>query len=179
MLGKIEKLVTPLIRQPEQTDTHQYIRQHERESNKRKNNSNKQDDFDNNSEDQATVSIESVILFLENMMINSGIPANNIHSKASNNAGFNKAKEVKPSLYAANAYAHAAKTSPVIQELNSNDHNIEANIQKQGTNNVIVREIYDALVDLKKRGATTLIIERSDTFLNSLLASIHNAQASL
>lgn len=179
MLSKLGAIIPPFLRQAESTDTHQYIRQHEREQGKRKG-SDHPDDENDGYTDEASVSIDALLLFLESMA--SAAEGNSPkattaseHEAAQNNAN----AQSSPSLYAAHAYAHAAKTSPRIQE-SPPAATITDNPSGQATHNInsgLIDTLISEIRYLKSRGIKELHIERSDTFASSLFQAIEKAKA--
>lgn len=178
MLSKLGPILSPLIRQPESTDTHQYIKQHERDQGRRKPFNEGRDD-DNEYADETNVSVDALLLFLESMVhrYTPPTPEQGVFSSTPN------IKAASPSLYAANAYAHAAKTNPHnVDDLNNTeqpaqDYSSHApSKMAHDSNHELIEQLIEEIKLLKSKGVQELSIERGETFADSLFQAIEKAK---
>tara|TARA_B100000242_G_scaffold272160_1_gene224858 strand:+ start:3336 stop:3989 length:654 start_codon:yes stop_codon:yes gene_type:complete len=137
MFSDLTQILKPAVRQAEETDTHLYIRKHDRDQGKKKRGSRQDKDDYFDMEDRATVSVEALYAFISNMLLDAG-PAPSSpsspppqHQTPGNDPDVRNADkpldhqpesapEATPNppgfnvqtARAASAYAHAAETMP-------------------------------------------------------------------
>lgn len=179
MFSKLGTTIPPFLRQAESTDTHQYIRRHERDQGRRKNFENHDADADNY-DDEASVSVEALLLFLESMASATGHKTHKATISNEHEIAHNKATSpASPSLYAAHAYAHAAKTSPVSssEAATPSYPPDQATIQTtDSAGNTLITDLITEVRALKDSGVKMLYIERGDSFADSLFQAIEKAR---
>jgi hypothetical protein len=184
MFSKLSATILPLVRQAESTDTHQYIRQHERDKDRRRNSDSRPRD-DEADGDETSVSLDALLLFLENMVVrpqrNETKPSINADRKSAPSA--TQQRHTSPSLYATHAYAHAAKTSP--SPVTEPHHNPDTTGTQElsppiaeSDQNPLIDEIIKELHGLKKMGVTELHLDKGETFASSLFNAIERAKSS-
>tara|TARA_B100002003_G_C13817225_1_gene402480 strand:- start:54 stop:554 length:501 start_codon:yes stop_codon:yes gene_type:complete len=163
MFSELGKVIAPHTRHAENTDTHQYLRKHERDQRRNKN-GNKSDEIFEAGEDQATVSIQALCVFIESL-----IQKENNASTSQGHLSANTPQplsQANPNARAASAYAHAAETMP---------HKQENEIPDSTSDNSELGQILNKLKALQTRNIEHLHIERADSFLESLFNAIDKA----
>lgn len=178
MFTELGQIWTHQLRKTEATDTHAYIRQHQRDEGK---NNARQDAghgemFD--SDDVATVSVAALDAFLRSIL--------NAHPEIERKPSLHEAakdiqtpkarkKIPKPGMRAQiNAYAHAAETRP-------EPHPFEISKEQGNKLNLSAQELEDIqalisdLEQLKGRNIQHLRIAKAATFLESLKNSVSYA----
>lgn len=191
MLTVLGQYILPGKREAEKTDTHQYIRKHERDQNSKKKNKNRDDDlFD--MEDTTSVSVDALYSFLENLIKSSQSDdiidhSEDIDSKEKINRDileeaafitFKRQKNTSQNAKAAGAYAHAAETSPEasMRGLKMNNADEQAQLL-QGEDKVIIEDFLKDLKILQNHHIRDIEIERAGTFIESLRHSIQQQKS--
>lgn len=164
-------------RETEKTDTHQYIRQHQRDQNRKKGDENKKEDLFS-TDDQASVTTDALYAFLENFLneqINSKKEPE-IRSFLDNMKSLTQAKRKtfdKPVNPAIHAYQHAAETSPDKHEKQHKEHkNID---DSELLDNQDMKSMYALMKDVEillQNGIEEIKMVRGETFLDSLILSV-------
>lgn len=191
MLNVLGQYILPAKREAEKTDTRQYIRKHERDQNSKKNNHNSEDDFFD-MEDTAQVSVDALYSFLENLIKSTNSEdtldhSEDIDSKQKINRDileeaafitFKRQKNTSENAQAANAYAHAAETSPEasIRKLTLNSEN-EPTQLLQDEDKAIIEDFLKDLKILQDHHIRNIAIERAGTFIESLQYSIEQQKS--
>ena len=130
MFSDLTQILKPAVRQAEETDTHLYIRKHDRDQGKKKRGSRQDKDDYFDMEDRATVSVEALHAFISNMLLDAGPTSPSPAQQQTPGMDADIRNADKPldrgpisdppatSTYnaqtarAASAYAHAAQTMP-------------------------------------------------------------------
>lgn len=164
-------------RETEKTDTHAYIRQHQRDQNRKKGDGNSKEDLFS-TDDQASVTTDALYAFLENFLneqINSQKEPE-VRSFLDNMESLTQAKQKtfdKPLNPAINAYQHAAETSPEKHEKQRKDYkNID---DSELLDNQDVKDMYALMKDVEillQNGIEEIKMVRGETFLDSLILSV-------
>lgn len=185
MFNVLGQSILPPVKEAEKTDTHQYIRRHERDSNS-KNKKKKQSDDLFDTEDKASVSVDALYSFLHGLTQdgqNTGNPDDFISSKERTARDIleegisitaQRTKTTSENAHAAHAYAHAAETSPKA-EIRSNSYNSHNEDSALTLNDEDMRIVQDLLGDLKilqAHNIREIEIERAETLFQSLQKSV-------
>lgn len=185
MFTVLGQYILPKVKEAEKTDTHQYIRRHERDSNsKNKKKKDSEDLFD--MEDKALVSVDALFNFLKNLAQNQDENQDSINFISDEektardileegiSITAQRAKTPSQNAKAASAYAHAAETSPKA-EIRSNSYNAKDkdpvfNLSDEDLQ--IVHELIEDLRILQAHNIRDIEIDRAETFFLSLKNSI-------
>lgn len=167
-------------RETEETDTHAYIRQHERDQNRKKDDQRQESLF--STDDQASVTTHALFAFLESFLndqINSKKDPE-IRSFLDNMESLTQVKQKileKPLNPAINAYQHAAETSPDKQE---KPHKEYKNIEESDLlDNQDIQAMYTLMKDVEillDNNIEEIKMVRGETFLDSLILSVEAAK---
>lgn len=170
-------------RETEKTDTHQYIRQHQRDQNRKKGDEKQKENLFS-TDDQASVTTDALYAFLENFLneqINSQKEPG-IRSFLDNMESLTKAKpkqQENSANPAINAYQHAAETSPGKQheKVHKEYKNIESS---ELLDNQDIQTMYVLMKDVEillQNGIDEIKMVRGETFLDSLIRSVDAAKS--
>ncbi|MFN3700765.1 MAG: hypothetical protein ACK4VI_04490 [Alphaproteobacteria bacterium] len=196
MLNRLGSIIKLPFRQAENTDTHQYIRRQERDSQKQKHSDYAEDDT-TDLYDDAVLSLDALELFLKTLQKSAeeksflGVSQQITQPKKQISKTENvKSSAQNPDIHQAlSAYSHAAETSPNRrasglgngQEANGFDglnalfaQDSPQDSQDRLSAEQIISMLKDIAV-LKSRGQRDIRIERADTFLKSILTAIEKA----
>ena len=167
-------------RETDATDTHAYIRKHQRDDQKHKKQNQSDPDLFS-TEDQANVSVDALHTFLENFLAeqinnNKEPELKNFLDNMESLTKRTPKKQNPVKNPAIHAYQHAAETSPDQQNKRVEHKNIS---EKDIIGNEDMQIIYALIKDLEylqSYNVETLTIQRADTFLESLRISIQTAK---
>lgn len=185
MFTVLGKDILPPIKEAEKTDTHQYIRRHERDPNSKNKKKNETDDaFD--MEDKTSVSVDALYSFLHGLVQSQLAPDEKPSFITSEertaldileegiSITAQRSKQTPENAYAASAYAHAAETSPKA-EIRSNTYNASGEEGSLILGTEDIRTIHGLMDDLKilqSHNIRHIEIDRAETFFKSLENSI-------
>lgn len=192
MFSALGNIFSPKPRQAENTDTHLGIRRHDpdQEQRRKKKESDDQDLFVN--EDNATVSVSALSSFLANFL--KSLPAENASKAPAQKTDSSEQESIEISdeaertpekrpatgegAQAMSAYQSASQSTVEPAGFSTEDTRQAA--ESLGLHASEVRTIHQLLDDLKilsERGIENLVIERSSSFLQSLVNAVEKAKA--
>lgn len=164
------------LRLAENTDTRLDIRRHDPDQEHGSDGQDENQNDDGMPYDETTVSIEALRVFLENFIQSSALSAGHADGYKPGTINMDRARASSQTHKAAQAYKHTAQTTspdPRIRTQGRSAADSSAQLPLMSTEDV--RTIEGLLRDLRVlegSGIQTLKIEKSDTFLNSLVSSV-------
>ena len=177
MFSALGNIILGKPRQAENADTRQDIRRHDPEQEqRRKKEGSAQDSPFADMQDDATVSIEALRLFLENFL--KGLQNENATENTGAQYAMPSAALAAPipvqNAQAINAYQSGALTAakPAPTPAAAPIENAEPAASLSSDEIRTIYKLMDDLQDLSERGIHYLHIERSDTFLHSLESAV-------
>jgi hypothetical protein len=189
MFSALGNILVNKPRQAETTDTRQGIRRHDPEHERKKNKKRDSDGpvgFDE--DDSAIVSVAALRVFLENFLksTENAAPAESKKEENSSetipyaqDAAAEPARPSGQAAHAAHAYQHSARTGENTYSA-ADGQASETVAQSLGLSSAEVRTIHTLLEDLKNisdRKIEYLHIERSESFLQSLVEAVKKINA--
>lgn len=192
MYANIGHLFTSAPYRAEQTDTRQAIHRHDPEFERRRGkgkNGSKESEFD--IEDHADVSIGALKAFLENFVKTMGgsqeqVTPNERAAASEKNPEIEQAPQQKSPPRKPQSSPQAARAASIYQRTaqktsgSANYANSKQTATAMGLKATDIRTIHQLIVgldELSKRNVQNLRIERSDSFLNSLLNAVQKASS--
>lgn len=194
MFSGSTSLLRPVTRQAEETDTHMYIRQQERDQNRKRFTKSDDDDSGFDMNDQTSVSLDALATFLSNMLGDPQPAAMAAQNAAAQERAAPAPRANLVNRRAASAYAHAAETAPhpplsaesalpestIAAEAEADAANAATEgADRPDANNDLLRTILQDVEFLRKGGVQTITIERAETFEQSLIEALERAKNAL
>ena len=169
-------------RQAESTDTRLGIRRHEpeQEQGRKKQKADEGTEFFN-TEDEATVSIEALKIFLENFLKSQQEPektARPVSQAATAETPVQTSHASGEASQAANAYQATAQTNKKSAPPTASTEESPQGPTLQAHEIRTIHTLLNDLSELSARNIEYLRIERSDSFLNSLVAAVEKTRQS-